>query len=295
MYQLPTAWTPKVRMDRIIVHWTAGVYTASDFDKKAYHLLIEGDGDVVRGMASIAANSGKLKDGYAAHTRSCNTNSIGVSICCMAGAVESPYNPGKCPMKAVQFDRLVEVVAGLCRAYNIKPDRKTVLSHAEVQQTLGIAQKAKWDYTRLAFDDGTFSGAIKIGDELRRRAALALKGAPAVPSQPTQDQPTTVPLEDLAPMPLAAQAETTASSLNTRTGPNGTVNGKLPKGTKVIVEQTDGMWAEVSTPAGYKVWVAREYLDLIDGPPPTEPTTPSPLRLKLTAIRALLDEIEAEL
>jgi hypothetical protein len=45
-------------------------------------------------------------------------------------------------------------------------DRKTVLSHAEVQQTLGITQKGKWDIARLPFDD-SIKGAIAIGDQMR--------------------------------------------------------------------------------------------------------------------------------
>ncbi|MCM0751496.1 hypothetical protein DEA98_09825 [Brucella pseudogrignonensis] len=90
-------WMPAVSMKRIICHWTAGTNTANATDKKAYHLLIEGDGTVVRGNASIADNSGSLKDGYAAHTLNCNTDSIGVSMCAMAGAVESPFKPWRLP------------------------------------------------------------------------------------------------------------------------------------------------------------------------------------------------------
>ena len=37
------AWMPPARMQRIIVHWTAGAHKASDLDKAHYHILIQGD------------------------------------------------------------------------------------------------------------------------------------------------------------------------------------------------------------------------------------------------------------
>ncbi|WP_248311240.1 hypothetical protein [Bosea sp. UNC402CLCol] len=43
---------------------------------------------------------------------------------------------------------------------------KTVLSHAEVQGTLKIAQRGKWDIARLAFDPPV-GGAKACGDMFR--------------------------------------------------------------------------------------------------------------------------------
>ncbi|MGF7055404.1 hypothetical protein GGC47_004615 [Bosea sp. OAE752] len=43
---------------------------------------------------------------------------------------------------------------------------KTVLSHAEVQGTLKIAQRGKWDIARLAFDPSAV-GAKACGDTFR--------------------------------------------------------------------------------------------------------------------------------
>ncbi|TWF53275.1 peptidoglycan recognition protein family protein [Neorhizobium alkalisoli] len=164
---IPDAWLPAAKISRIIFHWTAGQNKASELDKEHYHVLIEGDGKLVRGLPSIDLNSEPAaKKGYAAHTLNCNTGSIGVSLCGMALAVESPFNPGKQPITRAQWDALASVLAQLCKRYGIKVDRKTVLSHAEVQETLGITQRGKWDISRLPFDD-SIKGSIVIGDQMR--------------------------------------------------------------------------------------------------------------------------------
>jgi hypothetical protein len=164
---IPAGWMPDAKISRIIFHWTAGQNKASEDDRKHYHLLIEGDGKLIRGVPSIALNSEpKAKAGYAAHTLNCNTGSIGVSLCGMALATENPFNPGKQPITRAQWNALVYVLMQLCKRYGIKADRKTVLSHAEVQQTLGITQKGKWDIARLPFDD-SIKGAVAIGDQMR--------------------------------------------------------------------------------------------------------------------------------
>ena len=134
-------------MERIICHWTAGAYSANATDLNYYHILIEGDGELRRGVYSIKDNVFTGDGKYAAHTKNCNTGSIGVSLCCMAGAVENPFNAGKFPMTETQWHTLTAVVAELCHAYSIPVTSGTVLSHAEVQGTLGIAQSGKWDYT----------------------------------------------------------------------------------------------------------------------------------------------------
>lgn len=171
---VPTAWMPAAKMDRIIVHWTAGGHKGSALDKEHYHLLIEADGGIVRGKPSIDLNDrGGVKAGYAAHTLNCNTGSIGVSLCCMADAVESPFKAGSAPMTREQWDQLPHVLAALCRRYGIPVTPKTVLSHAEVQGTLGIKQKGKWDIARLAFDPSVV-GAKACGDVFRARTAALL-------------------------------------------------------------------------------------------------------------------------
>lgn len=166
---IPLDWLPAVSMARIIFHWTAGRHTANAAERRAYHVLVEGDGRVIKG-ASIAANARAGLPGVASHTRNLNTGSIGVAMCCMIGATERPFNPGAFPMTRVQWDRTAEVIAQLCRRYLIPATPRAVLSHAEVQGTLGIAQRAKWDVMRLAFDPAV-SGAKACGDLMRAQVA----------------------------------------------------------------------------------------------------------------------------
>jgi N-acetyl-anhydromuramyl-L-alanine amidase AmpD len=170
---VPTDWMPWAKMDRIIVHWTAGGNKASAFDRKHYHILIEGDGKLVRGIPSIALNSAPVKPGYAAHCLNCNSGSIGVSLCGMAGSVESPFNAGEQPITRAQWTALAGVLADLCRRYAIPVTPGTVLSHAEVQATLGIKQRNKWDIARLPWNAAARS-ARAIGDDFRAAAAHRL-------------------------------------------------------------------------------------------------------------------------
>lgn len=172
---VPAGWMPDAVMRRVICHWTAGAHKASAFDAKHYHILIEADGKLVRGKPSIVLNDARgAKAGYAAHTLNCNTGSIGVSLCCMAGAKESPFDAGSAPMTRAQFDRLAEVVAALCRRYGVKVSPQTVLSHAEVQANLGIKQRGKIDISMLPFMRSGVIGARECGDMLRKRVGELL-------------------------------------------------------------------------------------------------------------------------
>jgi hypothetical protein len=132
-------------MRRIILHWTAGSHAASSNDKEHYHVLIEADGSLVRGDHSIKDNDSTNDDDYAAHTRGLNTKSIGLSVCCMAGAEESPFKTGRFPMTKTQWLQMAAVTAELARFYEITITRQTVLGHGEVQRILGVKQRGKWD------------------------------------------------------------------------------------------------------------------------------------------------------
>lgn len=179
---VPADWMPVAKMQRIIVHWTAGTHDASALDRSHYHILIDATGRLVRGGPPISGNSASAPRGErASHTLNCNTGSIGVSLCCMGGAIESPFKAGRWPMKRAQWDTLAFVLADLCERYKIAIGPKTVLSHAEVQGNLGIHQRGKWDISRLAFDPSVV-GAKACGDLMRRATLDAMAGiAPAQP------------------------------------------------------------------------------------------------------------------
>lgn len=170
---VPQDWMPDSKAKRIIVHWTAGNSKASKDDATHYHFLINDDGELVRGTKTVADNDSITDGVYAAHTLDCNTNSIGVSLAGMAGAIESPFSAGTHPITRKQWEVLPEVLAQLCDRYGIAVSPKTVLSHAEVEETLGIHQKGKWDIARLPFDDSV-KGARDVGDQFRAATAKLL-------------------------------------------------------------------------------------------------------------------------
>ena len=172
---VPLEWVPVCSMQRVICHWTAGAWKANATDVAHYHILIEDDGRLIRGSYSIKDNVDCSDGRYAAHTKGANSGSIGVSLCCMAGAVETPFDAGRWPLTSTQWDTLSTVVAELCQTYSIPVTAETVLSHAEVERTLGIKQAGKWDYTRLAFDE-TIKGARSIGNRLREDVQTKLSG-----------------------------------------------------------------------------------------------------------------------
>lgn len=156
-------------MERIIIHWSAGTHTVSALDRQHYHYIIDDDGDVHTGIHPVSANKGPLRSGaYAAHTLNCNTGSIGVALAAMAGAVERPFSAGQWPITPQQVDALAALCADLCRQYDIPLDRATVLTHAEVQPTLGIAQRGKWDVTWLPGMAGP-GAPVAVGDMIRAR------------------------------------------------------------------------------------------------------------------------------
>lgn len=155
-------------LHRIIMHWTAGAYGDIALERRAYHLLIDQYGRAIPGQYAPEANA-DVSDGlYAPHTRALNTGSIGVSVDAMAGAQEVPFDPGSAPITDEQERGLVQEVADLCRTYNIPVSRWTVLTHAEVQPTLGVWQRRKWDITWLPGYPGV-RDAVEVGDVLRTR------------------------------------------------------------------------------------------------------------------------------
>lgn len=152
-------------MRRIICHWTAGAYTPSENDLSHYHILVDGDGQLHRGTHSIADNESTGDGDYAAHAKGANSHCIGVTVCCMADAKESPFSSGSFPMKEAQWDAMVDAVAQLCKAYDIPVSSTTVLGHGEVEKNIGIKQEGKWDPMKLSFAPNLTKA--QVGSRLR--------------------------------------------------------------------------------------------------------------------------------
>ena len=164
-------------MKRIIMHWSAGQNTVSDLDREHYHFIVDFQGKVVAGRYNPEANEVIRGGAYAAHTLGCNTGSIGVAVAAMAGAIERPFSAGSSPITGPQLEAFTSLIADLAHTYGIAVTRKTILSHAEVQPTLGIHQRGKWD---IAWLPGMKAPAdpVIVGDRLRAEIAAKLAKIP---------------------------------------------------------------------------------------------------------------------
>lgn len=174
-------------MQRIILHHTAGSYAPNAVDKRAYHRLVDGEGEVHDGLHPIAANSAgapMAAGTYAPHCLNLNRGSIGLSICAMANAEWGTPAAWSHPVRPAQVDALVAEAARLCMLYGIHPSRRFVLSHAEVEPTLGVKQKAKWDFDYPLRGGPSLRDPLAIGDELRAEIVRALKGQHIAPPEP---------------------------------------------------------------------------------------------------------------
>lgn len=161
------------RMRRIILHWTGGAGRASQKDREHYHRMTESDGKIVSGTHELADNIVTSDGDYAAHTLRLNTGSIGVALCGMRDATERPFSPGPAPINEAQFLACCKMMADLCVEHGIPVTPETVLTHAEVEGTLGVKQRGKWDIARLPWAPELRSPR-SVGDYMRRIVASHL-------------------------------------------------------------------------------------------------------------------------
>ena len=112
-------------MKRIIIHWTAGGYYPTDYEKEHYHFLVDKSGNVHKGKFSPEDNEFCRVGKYAAHTGGGNTGSIGVALCAMAG-FKNKNDVGNFPIEKKQFESAMELCAKLV---DISP--QSVMTHYE--------------------------------------------------------------------------------------------------------------------------------------------------------------------
>lgn len=162
-------------MRRIVIHWTAGIYTPNSIEKEHYHYLIgyEPSQRTPKGKAKVYEGIYKPEDNfscrtrYAAHTAGGNTSSIGVAICGMLGFVDM-HHIGDYPIKPVQAEACYDLCAKLCRKYNIPVQKNTVLTHYEFgRQHPYTKSKGKPDIMYLAPNPSLC--ANEIGDYMRAK------------------------------------------------------------------------------------------------------------------------------
>ena len=165
---------PACEMARVVLHWTAGAHKASALDREHYHVLVEGDGTVVYGTHPIDANAKPAREPRASHTRSLNTGSIGVSLCCMKDAVERPFSAGPFPMTVTQWQVAAEVVAELCDRYNIAVTPRSVIALGVEEQCLCAPQNLDGDPNVLAVTPTV--PRQQVMDQFRASVQQHLKG-----------------------------------------------------------------------------------------------------------------------
>ena len=141
------------KLNRIILHWTAGNYKASATDKAAYHYIVEGDGTIVEGKFKPEDNI-DCKDGaYAPHSKSHNTGAIGIAIACRRNDFCQPTRK--------QVEVMCELAAKLCNKYKIPVGTYSVLTHAELDP------KRKIDINNIPCLASY--GRKNVGDDLRKK------------------------------------------------------------------------------------------------------------------------------
>ena len=134
-------------MKRIILHHTGGTYKPNQVDKKAYHYLIDGNGDILKGYYKPEDNEDCTDGRYAAHTKLGNTGSIGIAACCNY-AFSPTSKCSKFPLLQKQFEAMCKLAAQLSIKYNIKS--KNIYTHWYFDKTHNINQ-GKCDIIFLPF------------------------------------------------------------------------------------------------------------------------------------------------
>lgn len=119
------------KLNKIIIHWTAGTYEPNAHELECYHYLIKGNGTVVPGKYKPEDNLNCSDGKYAAHTGGGNTGAIGVSMCGMYVPPKTPVEQTKYPLTKFQCERCFQLVAELAKKYNIPITAQTILTHYE--------------------------------------------------------------------------------------------------------------------------------------------------------------------
>lgn len=154
----------------VIWHWTAGANGFIELERNSYNFLFSTTGDSIDGNHTVQEQVNyDWRNGVgASHTKSMNTGWIGCSVDAMAGATESPLNWGSHPITWEGIDAMLDQTMELCEEYDIPVSPWTTLTHAEVQPTLGVKQRWKWDYKVLPGFTRAKDASV-VGDMLRDR------------------------------------------------------------------------------------------------------------------------------
>lgn len=157
---------------RIHWHWTAGSYNVTADTTSHYNFVYDEKGKEYAGKPVL--DQARYRAGVygASHTLMANTGAVGLSVAGMHGANviwgSGVVYQGEYPLTWDAIDAMLKKTVQLCREYDIKPSIWTTLSHAEVEETLGIKQRSKWDL-RVLPESTKLMTAKDCGDVLRER------------------------------------------------------------------------------------------------------------------------------
>lgn len=158
-------------LHRIIWHWSASTYEVTPSVLSHYNDVFDYKGNHYEGAARAEhqANYDWRNGIGVSHTRNCNTGAIGLSVSAMHGARGWPsLEWGNFPLTWEGIDAMLERTAEYSQVFNIPITPWSIMSHAEVEDTLGIPQKNKWDFMVLP-GYTKVKNAREVGDELRYR------------------------------------------------------------------------------------------------------------------------------
>lgn len=155
----------------VVWHWTAGANGVIELERNAYNFVHDTEGNTYDGNSTVAEQvMYDWRRGIgASHTKSMNTGWIGQSVDAMAGAKQTnPITWGSHPITWKGIDAMLEQTADLHDEYGFPISQWTTLTHAEVQPTLGVKQRWKWDYVVLP-GDTVSRDPVEVGNFLRER------------------------------------------------------------------------------------------------------------------------------
>jgi len=162
-------------MKRICAHWTAGNLTATESDKKHYHVIVDNigvhDHTNSGGMLPPEANNNCKIGRYVAHCKLGNTGTIGIAIAGYRNHPEESVLPDE-----KTFDLFFETIADYCEQYDIEVTPQTVYTHAEYDRRLSdFHRDGKIDFNYIPYYDIIIIGISNCGDFIREKILEIIK------------------------------------------------------------------------------------------------------------------------
>jgi len=156
----------------IVFHWAASSYNVTNDTTKHYNGLFDHTGIEYDGGAPAGHQAQYSRTYGVSHTLNNNTGFVGLAVSGMGDASANwganSVDQGKWPLTWKGVDAMLKKGAFYCKQYDIRPSKWTTLTHAEVQPSLNITQRGKWDFQVLP-ESTTLLSPIVCGDILRKR------------------------------------------------------------------------------------------------------------------------------